>query len=536
MQACVSIVTLSSTVERDPVRCSAVNVIVSATEYHSGVVIEKVVPALMSRLPDSIESGNNSHEPALEMLAKLGNNSRVTEVIILRLKNKIDAVRRQGADKSYVFALLAAILYIFTYGKPATDGKTIRFEYFEDLLLPWLLQAIDMKSSSTEILCQEKSVELLARISSIILHDQTTHKQVQAMAKFNAMFQTLKQPLSSQSVKSRLGLSVLVSLHVHAAVNFEIYGEDYPVDLLKALLRLAREIDISQVGRMAILQHISLIINKFIPAAKMQDICMELDLLAMQSSETLKKGDVEILASIVKGIIMTGKNFAITDQLLNSLLLQLDSDAHGTIVALSIGRLVSDDGIITRENGCKISGLYKQRTYTICYKSIENGVRNAGPDKKTNYLLALSTLIRNLPYDVMKQSSSSITVLLLQGLDVTGPRVAEIEASCLKTLEAMIVYDPETISEHSTTLINRLINKSIAHDKQLYNAEVQVDALKCLKFLASQLKRAQAIQHRQLVITRLRGCLDDEKRSVRAEAVRCRTAWIDLDNDEEADG
>jgi DNA repair/transcription protein MET18/MMS19 len=58
---------------------------------------------------------------------------------------------------------------------------------------------------------------------------------------------------------------------------------------------------------------------------------------------------------------------------------------------------------------------------------------------------------------------------------------------------------------------------------------VRAKALRCLTLAVVQLRRELVIPFRKQVIKRLTAPLDDKKRAVRLEAVRCRTKWIELD-------
>jgi DNA repair/transcription protein MET18/MMS19 len=60
---------------------------------------------------------------------------------------------------------------------------------------------------------------------------------------------------------------------------------------------------------------------------------------------------------------------------------------------------------------------------------------------------------------------------------------------------------------------------------------VRVKALQCLALVPQQLKRENLVPLRRQVVKRLVGSLDDGKREVRAEGVRCRSKWLGLDDE-----
>ena len=65
------------------------------------------------------------------------------------------------------------------------------------------------------------------------------------------------------------------------------------------------------------------------------------------------------------------------------------------------------------------------------------------------------------------------------------------------------------------------------------SASVRARALLCLALVPKQLKREAVLPFRRQVVKKLSAVLDDKRRSVRAEAVKCRTAWLALEEAEE---
>ena len=86
--------------------------------------------------------------------------------------------------------------------------------------------------------------------------------------------------------------------------------------------------------------------------------------------------------------------------------------------------------------------------------------------------------------------------------------------------------------EHAASLITRLLGNTSGPGK---TAKVRAKSLQSLTLIPKQLKREKVVPYRRQVVKKLMACLDDPKRDVRAEAVRCRTAWLALDEDEDRD-
>lgn len=67
------------------------------------------------------------------------------------------------------------------------------------------------------------------------------------------------------------------------------------------------------------------------------------------------------------------------------------------------------------------------------------------------------------------------------------------------------------------------------------SADVRARALQCLALVPKQLKREAVVPFRRQIVKKLSAVLDDGKRRVRSEAVKCRTAWLGLEEAEEED-
>jgi len=94
------------------------------------------------------------------------------------------------------------------------------------------------------------------------------------------------------------------------------------------------------------------------------------------------------------------------------------------------------------------------------------------------------------------------------------------------------MHSPTLVAEHTASLITRLLNSTTANTNA---ANVRARALQCLTLVPKQLKREVVLPFRRQIVKRLMAVLDDGKRSVRAEAVKARTAWLALEEADEED-
>src|SRR5436190_16802185 len=101
---------------------------------------------------------------------------------------------------------------------------------------------------------------------------------------------------------------------------------------------------------------------------------------------------------------------------------------------------------------------------------------------RSNYLIALSNIIANVPKEILISELPSLLPLLLQSLKLPFPA---LRANVVNTLYVMIMESPEIISSHLETLIPNLLNQ--IEVSQLNPPSVRIASLRCLAILPSQL-------------------------------------------------
>jgi len=538
VDTCTEIIIREPSQGQDEVKEKAIQTLIEASHHFPGVTGDKAIPAFIAELPDCPEEGILTYEPALEAFAKLGTEVQIVDTIIVRLKNKINAALHQGAPRSYILALLTAMLYIFTHGSPSQDEGLPRMSYFCDLAKPLLEQAIGLGTSEAQLLSSEACVTILARICNIIVRPQTGHVQNQVYASFERLFDSLHadQPTPEAEAAGKPGskLGVVASLYLHAAFQRDLIGPEATVKTLKAVSDVALGEHETPGVRLDALKHISLLVNKFVSSANLAQTLKDvgLDQQSLLNPSPSSTAAVHLAHAITKGLIVQGKSPKIATAYLQGLMELLGDLNNGSASARGFAGLLALDDILTKENHCIISGLYKQKVYSQIYTAIANAVKVADAVAKQNYLAALSGVLRWLPYSLIQSSLPTITPLLLQSLDIGDQTYYGLKAATLITVESVLMHDPSAVSEHAASLITRLLNGTTAPSN---SPEVRTGSLKCLKLLPTQLKRETVMPYRKEVIKRLMACLDDKKRVVRAEAVRCRSNWLVLDSGDAED-
>ncbi|TKA83517.1 hypothetical protein B0A55_00499 [Friedmanniomyces simplex] len=508
------------------IRTPAIQALSSMALNVPQTVRDRSVPAFMVELPDVLE-GNSVPAAVLEAFAQLASERQIFETVVLRLKNKLRSARHQAASRAYQRALLFAILYAFTFGSPARDDGVIRSAYYADYAEPLASDFVKDVSSETDLV----AADVVGRISNIILRSQSVHFQ-------STMYHKNLEWLSpgedaADTAKQRAEHVTPFLLYYYAAMRPGVVDAAEVVGLLKQQAVSALSVGNSSQASATTLRLVSLLVNKFANPKTMQAILaetgLEVDTLTRDGSSPQA---VQAAFAVTKGLLVQGKSGALTTRYLQSLLSLLSTSDSTT--AHHFTTLLVPDEILSKENHCLISGLYKQKLFNQAIPLLTAAIRTATPLQKPAYLIALSGLLRHLPYSILSPSLATLTPPLLQTLDltstsdITSPAAADqaVKTSALIIFESALMHDPSLLAEHTSSLVTRLLNSTASPTN---GASVRAKALQCLALVPRQLKREAVVPYRRQVVRRLLACLDDGRRSVRGEAVRCRTAWLGLD-------
>ena len=502
------------------IRAEAITALTDMALSSPDAIRNRAIPAFMAELPD-VPLEDFEYAPILEAFAQLSQEQQIFDTVVLRLKNKLNAAKSQNAPKPYQYALLLAMLYAFTHGRPMPDEDgTLRDSYFTDYASP-LIQSLSTYSIQEQ---DPKALEIIARLCNIILRPQGVHFQSTVYSKNCDWIDSIRKGSVDQVRHFAPFL-----LYYYSALRPEVVDPEDIVGWLAVQASFVVQGEDHSTTRPILLQSISMFINKFINPKAMQPTLESagIDVEKLLSSKSTPQS-ASISFAIVKSLLIQGKSSALTSrylQLLQQLLATPDKS-----IARHFTTLLASDDILTKENHCVVSGLYKQKSFNQLVPSLVEAVRSADPATKPNYLITLSGILRWLPYSMLEPSLSTLIAPLLQTLDLNEPSDHDIKASALTIFESVLMHDPNLVSEHAASLITRLLKCTSGPG---HSATVRAKSLQSLALVPKQLKREVVVPYRRQVVKKLMACLDDPKREVRAEGVRCRTAWLGLDDGEE---
>jgi DNA repair/transcription protein MET18/MMS19 len=512
------------------IRVEAIDALTKMAYTIPHAVSDKAMPAFVAELPD-VPQDDSSYVPVLEALAKLSSAKEAFDTIVLRLKNRHTAARQQGAPKAYQQALLMALLYAFTHGSPAIDDGVIRSSYFSDYAEPLLRQVKETPAAEWDA----AELEVIGLICNTLLRSQISHFQ---STSYNTTVQWLSPSAEHGAAHDTIHAIAPFSIHYYAAIRPEVVETSNILNLLKAQVSIVSSAPKLDQSHGVLLRHITLLINKFANPKAMQAVLSEvgLDVEALLSSESPSPQQISLSFAVVKALLIQGKTSALTSTYLQLLLRLLPNTSAPS--ARLFATLLAPDDILSKANHCAISGLYKQKAFAQLVAPIVEATRSsstagtaAPATQKQNYLLALSGILSHLPYSILEPALPSLVAPLLQTLDL---RDTPVKASSLLIFESLLMHSPSLVAEHAASLITRLLNCTAA-PANVNSADVRARALQCLALIPKQLKREAVVPFRRQIVKKLSAVLDDGKRRVRTEAVKCRTAWLGLEEAEDED-
>ena len=231
----------------------------------------------------------------------------------------------------------------------------------------------------------------------------------------------------------------------------------YTRDSLKMIVEnLVASSLIENVGaiRHSILQQIALIVNKFLPDSDLQ---WAKDLLLTSPAGLLKESNISIASIrtslwISKALIL---RLTSIEEILNELLGLITNKEFGHDLALGFRLILGEDEILSKENGANIRLLAKQKVFTFFIPAMARSFRDAEATVKSNYLVALSGVLRYVSTEILRIEIVTLLPLLLQSLDLDNQ---DVKSTTIETLRVVCQESPKAIEEHVASLVGRLLN------------------------------------------------------------------------------
>ncbi|EAA63784.1 hypothetical protein AN1528.2 [Aspergillus nidulans FGSC A4] len=552
-------------VGRDDLKREAIAALAEVSKHQPRLIMDITFPAFVATLPDSDEGTDTSYLPTLETLAQISVEKAIFETL--------------PGSVAYPRAILMTIFYVMNQRR--LDGEPGLEMYYDKIVVAMCRNAAAtaLGKAKNNILGDTTVLDVLGRLCNLIVRSLPRLKQDEVTKNIYALFALPEdfQPVPfAQSPSEDQRRTMILSTYLLAGLPVDSklpHSTPNMADLLSYLVKLSIAETSPQI-QLAILRHIALLVNKFLPKSELEIANTLLNSFLFTDTTTALEPTPEAVRTVFwlsKALIL--RLAPTTTQILTSLLHLLSSPSEQTSTTASRGFaiLLKDDDVLSPINGANIRLLSKQRVFTTLVPLISTKIREininssgttmmaAEQDKaymKPAHLTALSGILSTIPPALVMPELPTLLPLLLQSLDLqTATRDSfAVRAATLQTLSVIIRENGVGVIEecgHVQSLVTRLLKTAehkplpaaSASEKTGEGAAVnaprlRVDALRCL-FLLAQPRNAEnapavakagklspLLPVRSQVLRALKVVLDDPKRDVRKAAVDARGAWL----------
>ncbi|KFK31334.1 hypothetical protein AALP_AA6G098500 [Arabis alpina] len=191
--------------------------------------------------------------------------------------------------------------------------------------------------------------------------------------------------------------------------------------------------------------------------------------------------------------------------------------------------IMSDSEVcLNRKLHAVIRPLYKQRFFSITVPILESLIKNSqSPPSRTMFCVALAHVISNVPVAVILDNTKKLHPMILEGLSVLShDSVDKVTLySLLLVLSGTLtdIKGKESAEDNAHKIIECLVKLTSYPHLMI----VRETAVQCLVALL-ELPHRRIYPFRREVLQAVSKALDDPKRRVRQEAIRCRQAWASI--------
>ncbi|KAJ9081392.1 hypothetical protein DSO57_1015099 [Entomophthora muscae] len=319
-------------------------------------------------------------------------------------------------------------------------------------------------------------------------------------------------------------------------------------EFLTSLVELCFESQSSSL-RKACHTILALVVNKYSNDVSLMDfvsrkIKTDIKFVAFDysASQSRRSAALEMIIWTARGLVTLGNDTGF--QLLDFMFMLLEDDVLGNQAALGIHLILCDDEwFFCKANHASIRLLFKQRVFSVLFPIITALFNQASSrdEVKQNCLIALAALLKNSPQKILIREGKQLLPLLLSCLKQASESIQEAAINSLFTLMAEGGLSESALRlsffhHDKPTLLETLLYLATETDgpKRRFGIQVRVGALKCLALFPSltvspsihSVDDLEPTAICRLVNQRLSIALDDPKRLVRAEAVKCRHKWL----------
>lgn len=173
---------------KDDLKREAIQALVELSRVKPSLIMDITFPAFMAKLPDSSQSDDQFYLITLEGLAQLSVERCVAETLTRRLLNKLDVVLQNEGASAYPQAILSTLQYVLSQRRLDQDPN---LSSYHERIVVGLTSRVVLASTGkvpTTALNEEPSLEILGRLSMMIVRALDEHKQKSVALQIYSLF------------------------------------------------------------------------------------------------------------------------------------------------------------------------------------------------------------------------------------------------------------------------------------------------------------------------------------------------------------
>lgn len=479
-------------------------------------VIEIFLPTVLNR----IQPDEPNLYKYLDILNRLIINYQLLEIISIRLINRLLMVNQE--QQKFSFQLLELILKLVY--KIESSQQFLMNSWYKNFL-PHLFRLIDQSfqnGGSKDIL------EIISDLVGVIVKYNDKSKHQDMADKFFKVFveQELAPELNLVGVELTKSPGYMIVVYNKILANLDkstkLAVDEMYIETLTSQISSLND----EVLKIAYLQHLSLVVNKFYD--NNQYFETKLTQLSSKLSTPTEMVNFEISIWIIKSLVLKLNPVGMNH--LNQLLEELELHPKVSLQAFNIvlrdlkiyspnKEIPKGTKIISKVNHLNVRLLYKQQLLNaILDKVLLNG-------ESIIYLSLLSILTKNTDPNILKFRINEIIPLIVQSL-----KVNTLLDTSLDTLQ--IIIENNDLMDFMPFLVSRLVTLAsgkIVQEGKLVNTEkIRYLALKCLMGLLEKHEKPVVMLYKPEILAGLGKSVDDPKRLVRKLACDIRQMLFEM--------
>ncbi|CDO95546.1 unnamed protein product [Kluyveromyces dobzhanskii CBS 2104] len=495
--------------------CACLEGLKFISAFNESVIYEVSLKYMLNLLPNDETLApitiNGSHSVSVERIMKVildctTSRDHLVKESIIDLSSKLNLVVMHPNCNDYCFLILSCLYSLLQNNIEEFDQDTVQFlkNSMEETFLQDTLK-------NDIIYLDDHSLTLAGDIlfQLNIKSDVTTHQS--ALAKYNERF------LDDLKIFDSAQRSIVIYSRLLASLDKSIQFASAAEVFSKTVKLLKDDAALPAFESVYYLEFLTVLSNKWLEESYMEK---NVDL-----SDTSVRY-LEIIAWVNKGLIM--KNSALALKFTDHLFCLLSNQDKGNKVAQLFEILVLDLSIFQRfkkvlwNNNVRL--IYKQKFFNyIAQKMVDAFKSSDDMTIKSNYLTAVSLVLKNTPSNITVSYIKDLLPLLLQALELEN---VDVRISSLETLKNTVEQMSQLITEHVHSLVPLLLRLLVP--SRFSNVIVRFLSLEILQSFTTTVPLNYLIPMRTEIITKLQVGLDDKKRKVRKQCIDTKQAFLEL--------